>query len=835
MLNRRRLSATLRSGAVLLPLAAILVVVWPNIMGRAGLGPETIFDLTDPLFGSAWSPPPGPHDDPTPVVVDWPRDRRLRERVRGGHFDLWNPTVGNGTPLIPDPGGVLSPLRLVLYAAPVRPYTAFVLFRVCRLLLAALGTYLLARTYRLSRPASVVASIGFGLSGGMISQVPFAEVASVCWLPWVCWAQTRMARLQTRASLLPIALTVAATLTGGHQPIIAGVMLGAGVHLLGLIAVQGGWRARGHAAARATAGYALGALLAAPALLPFVELMKNGHTYKSHMTLDFRKNYTNLNRLWLFVAAIIPHALAKLRGLAATNFPYVLNFSCGALTYLLASVAVVRRRWPLEFVLLLVIGVGICFTPPGFGWIGEMPLLKDIVPRYMWSLVMLPVAVAAGFGADALADAVRAWTPPAAASAGPDGRRRVGLLTTRRPVVAVVGGVAMFLTLAALLAYMLRKHYPAFGEALVNALGTSPTERLSTLMPVLLVLGLFAITAALLRWRNDDSGAWLLAIVTCVEMAVVARPHLREPPSRLVRDPPPFEAPLLAERIAATHGRVSGTAPLITGWQGWPEVRSITPLAPRRYVQFVEIGSGPVQWTYFGLPGNRSALSDLAGIDTLIVPLTAEPRLDGDPEVTHTQDIRGVSVFHNQGAAPRARVVHNTLPVADATEAVARLTALARHAPRLSETPLANAVILEPDANGKPAPALSSKHPSTAAAFVTDEPDKVIVQVDIPEEGYLVLADTHYPGWRATVDGRSVPIHPANVGFRAVHVEAGKHRVAFRFRPTTFWAGVILAIAAAALCAAIGLAALVRPRRQRHGGVRDLQPHQPGALNPSAT
>ena len=47
MFHRRRLSATLRSGAVLLPLAAILVVVWPNIAGRAGLGPETIFDLTE--------------------------------------------------------------------------------------------------------------------------------------------------------------------------------------------------------------------------------------------------------------------------------------------------------------------------------------------------------------------------------------------------------------------------------------------------------------------------------------------------------------------------------------------------------------------------------------------------------------------------------------------------------------------------------------------------------------------------------------------------------------------------------------------------------------------
>jgi uncharacterized membrane protein YfhO len=47
----------------------------------------------------------------------------------------------------------------------------------------------------------------------------------------------------------------------------------------------------------------------------------------------------------------------------------------------------------------------------------------------------------------------------------------------------------------------------------------------------------------------------------------------------------------------------------------------------------------------------------------------------------------------------------------------------------------------------------------------------------------LVLHDTYYPGWIAEVDGRSVPILRADVLFRGVELDAGRHRVVFRFAP----------------------------------------------------
>ena len=46
-----------------------------------------------------------------------------------------------------------------------------------------------------------------------------------------------------------------------------------------------------------------------------------------------------------------------------------------------------------------------------------------------------------------------------------------------------------------------------------------------------------------------------------------------------------------------------------------------------------------------------------------------------------------------------------------------------------------------------------------------------------------MAADAWYPGWEATVDGRSVPLYIADVAFRGLRVPAGEHRVEMHFAP----------------------------------------------------
>jgi hypothetical protein len=57
--------------------------------------------------------------------------------------------------------------------------------------------------------------------------------------------------------------------------------------------------------------------------------------------------------------------------------------------------------------------------------------------------------------------------------------------------------------------------------------------------------------------------------------------------------------------------------------------------------------------------------------------------------------------------------------------------------------------------------------------------------VQSPNPARLVLLDTYYPGWSATIDGTKLPIQAANVAFRSVAIPAGSHTVDFDYTPTS--------------------------------------------------
>ena len=787
--------------AALLPVCTILLLVWPNLRGTFGLGSETMFDVTDPLFGDYRAPSPRAHDDDSPVQYDWPRDRRLRERVRQGHFDLWNPLPGNGVPLPSDPGGIFSPLRLVLYAAPLSPYTAYVLFRVMRLLVAALGAYLLGRSISLSRPASVVVGVAFGLSGGMLSQLPFATPQAVCWLPWICWAQVRIARWRTIPSIVPHALCTAAAMVGGHQPIVVAMILGGLIHAAGMIAVRTSSGARRRVAVLMAAGYSLGALLAAPAALAAWELVANGHSYKvGALASWFRETALVLNRGLLFPGAVFPYTVDTLRDHIA-YYPYVLHFSCGVLTYLLAALAIAWRRWRLEWLLVILFGIALCFQPPGFKWFGEVPLFKDILPRYTWALCVLPVCVAAGFGVDAL---FRVVGDVHGAPFVPRGRR-----PTLTAGLAVA--VSVLALLAAFSAGMMAVFQPEVAAVFAKLLKESWSSRLNAAVPLASAVVVLIVAVVLFRARSRW-GLWLIAFAACGDLSAIARPLLRDPPSRAIRNPPLAETAELAAEIAKQHTRVAGRSSVTIGWGGWREMRSISPLAPLRYARFLEAAAGAIDWTTFELPNDRSALADLAGAGYLIVPRRDQANLENDPAVARVGDIQDATVYRNDGALPRARVVHRTIIVPSVDEAVAQLASLTAGQAHVAGTKLASAAILEP-VRGAGAPRALEGGPPSAAEFLVDDPDEVVLKVDSPEPGYVVLADTNYPGWLAAVDGSDQPIYPANVGFRAVYVDTGRHNVAFRYRPTTFSVGLACTIIGILACAGIGMGEAVRRSR----------------------
>lgn len=63
--------------------------------------------------------------------------------------------------------------------------------------------------------------------------------------------------------------------------------------------------------------------------------------------------------------------------------------------------------------------------------------------------------------------------------------------------------------------------------------------------------------------------------------------------------------------------------------------------------------------------------------------------------------------------------------------------------------------------------------------------------VATPCDGYLVFAESFYPGWHVTTNGRSTPILRANYAFSAVFLPAGEHTVRRWYRPMSLLLGAI--------------------------------------------
>ncbi len=86
----------------------------------------------------------------------------------------------------------------------------------------------------------------------------------------------------------------------------------------------------------------------------------------------------------------------------------------------------------------------------------------------------------------------------------------------------------------------------------------------------------------------------------------------------------------------------------------------------------------------------------------------------------------------------------------------------------------------------------SSRLPQT----ITDQSDHhVTIAVEAPSCGFVILADTFYPGWEARLDDKLIPIHQVNYNYRGVIVPEGKHTLRFEYRPRSLRRGIYIAVA----------------------------------------
>lgn len=165
-------------------------------------------------------------------------------------------------------------------------------------------------------------------------------------------------------------------------------------------------------------------------------------------------------------------------------------------------------------------------------------------------------------------------------------------------------------------------------------------------------------------------------------------------------------------------------------------------------------------------------------------------------EIMDHSDPLGVS-FHERSGMARARWVPCGQPASSEE--------IAEH---LIFNELVNhdlEVVLELDSQALIPVCSKNEVPESRVEIASETPNQIEIFAETAVEGWLVLADVWYPGWRAYLDNDQVSIYRANYLFRAVQLPAGVHRVSFVYDPLSFRIGALASMIAWIAIAASGI------------------------------
>lgn len=228
------------------------------------------------------------------------------------------------------------------------------------------------------------------------------------------------------------------------------------------------------------------------------------------------------------------------------------------------------------------------------------------------------------------------------------------------------------------------------------------------------------------------------------------------------------------------------------------DVNGYDPLYPKQYGEFINsVKNGRISNQFSDqdrsdamLPGAFSATDllsnknelkvlNLLNVKFIIAREDSKTYLLPTDTFTLLFKSNGQQVFENKKALPRAFLVYQTKQYSSDKE-FGKLFFSSPFNPG-KEVLLTNNFHLSGSGSG-----------SAVVAFYS--PNKVIIKTTSSSSGILVLSDTYYPGWKATIDRKEVDIFRVDYTFRGILVPSGNHTITFIYQPSSFSVGLSLSI-----------------------------------------
>jgi Bacterial membrane protein YfhO len=360
-----------------------------------------------------------------------PSRHEMIDRLRHGDLPGWSSRQGAGSEIGSVPTfGLLSPTAVAWWVLPADLAPGWE--RLTILVAAAAGLALFLRRLNVSRHAAWLGGMVYATSGFMIAWTNWPQAAVAGLLPWVLWAAERSMQVCTMASVVPVALSVAALLLGGFPALTGWVLyLTAGWVVLRLvIEIRGGPDGRFRAAAaqvgRLTLGLVLGAGVAAVQLAVFVvQFMELDTSYRAG-------GFSFTQPLRLALTTLFPNTWGTNVGVFfPRSNPIEGNAYLGAAAAMLCVLAVVHRPRRstvrgarMYFAAAAALCAILVYVQGSFvAWIGQLPVFSGNPVGRLVAIMLLALSVLAGLGADAVlrpeqgeVSSLRRWAPAALVS-----------------------------------------------------------------------------------------------------------------------------------------------------------------------------------------------------------------------------------------------------------------------------------------------------------------------------------------------------------------------------------------------------------------------------------
>jgi hypothetical protein len=812
----------LRDRSEILPLAALLLLAavpfWRFFLqGRAFLPTDILFELPP------WDAQAAHIDVHNPLISDpirvyYPWLDFARTVVRDGSLPLWNPFIFSGVPHLANSlTATLYPLAAFIYILPV--WVAYSLQGFLHVFLAGLFMYLYLRKLGIGRDGALLGGFAFMFNGFFVGWLQFGVFLYVAiWIPLVFLLMEYSWERQTAAWAMLCSLTLALSIYGGHAQVAYYLLMAAGAYWL--------FRAGVDLAASRNAGrrwllrfsYLTGVvwigavLLSAAQTIPTLELAglsgREGEDIDALLTSGIPRFH--------FITMLMPDALGNpVDGIWWGKHNYSeTSMYVGVWPLLLAvsAIALSRNKYVWFFFGLLVFAalMATAFRPVAWPVLQLLPALDRFRgPGRIIFLADIALPVLAAYGFDAI------LRP----SAGQDALAK--LIRFAYPAAVIVA-------VAAVLAYVFT-HLPVpfYSDVIKPTAGQVFPEGMTygdlllyewdqfARFTLIFLVGVAALALAHHKLIAAGLAGILLLFITGADVSYNAAKYVTMTDPELLNARPALVSHLQEDDDLFRIVRFEGGWPWFTAnmpsTYGVYDTQGSSSYVPKSYLEFLSLTRDqPPEANdaenIYDLELLKSKLVSMSNVKYIISAVEID-----DPQFTFVAKESVLSLYENRAWFPRVFIVQDSevLPREDVQD-------------RMKDPGFdpSRVVLLEKE---NPPSGQEAASADASAVIMEYNANSLVVSATLPRDGYLVLSDAYYPGWKSYVDSNEAEVLRANYSFRAVHLQPGSHIVELRFEPWSvqlgLWISGLTALVFGTFLTLKGIRQLLihaRPRRRAH-------------------